>query len=89
MRVRLSVVMRVGCQILIAILQGALFAWVGAAPLVWILRDGLGPDAVDSGWGLSIVKFLVMWALPGLALAVPLFGLSRVERRLARSAKPP
>jgi hypothetical protein len=35
--------MRLCVQILQAILLAALIAWVAISPLVWILRDGLGP----------------------------------------------
>ena len=65
---------------------GALFLsaliWAACAPLVWILRDGLGPDSHDSGWALSVFKFAVAWGVPALALAVPLCGLVLVDRWL-------
>jgi hypothetical protein len=79
-----SGVLRLFLQLLTILLQAALLVWAGAAPLVWIVRDGLGPDSVESGWGMSVVKFVVMWGLPALFLVVPLFVLSRVDRRLAR-----
>lgn len=70
-------------QLLIALLQAGLLVWAACAPLVWILRDGLGPDSRESGWGLSLLKFAVQWGAPALALAVPLYGLWFVDRRLA------
>jgi hypothetical protein len=70
-------------QLLTALLQGGLLVWVGCAPLVWIMRDGLGPDSHESGWGLALLKFAVGWGVPALALAVPLYGLWLVDRRLA------
>lgn len=37
----------------------ALFTvWVMLAPLVWILRDGLGPGAKNSDGGAAIMQFL-------------------------------
>jgi len=33
-------------RIMMGLLIAALLTWVAAAPLVWILRDGLGPDMV-------------------------------------------
>jgi hypothetical protein len=89
MAIRLSGVGRVVLQLLIAILQAGLLVWAACSPLAWILRDGLGPDSVESGWALSVIKFLGLWGVPALALAVPLFVLSRVERRLARPASGP
>jgi hypothetical protein len=86
MTIRWSGVVRVFLQLLIAVFQAVLLVWVACLPLVWILRDGLGPDSVESGWAYSVYKVLVMWGVPALALAAPLFVLSRVERRLARSA---
>ena len=61
------------------------------APLVWILRDGLGPDSQESGWGLGLIKFAVQWCIPALVLAVPLYGLWLLERRLAagKEGEPP
>jgi hypothetical protein len=81
-------VVRFCCRFLIVFLQALLFVWVACAPLVWILRDGLGPDSHESGWGLGLLKFAMQWGIPALALAVPLYGLSRAERRLARPATP-
>ena len=87
MTIRFSTILRVFCQILIVLLQGTLLAWASAAPIVWIVRDGLGPDSTDSGWVRGIVKFLVIWGVPALILAVPLFVLTRIERWWARSAE--
>jgi hypothetical protein len=75
-------VARVCLQLLIALFQAGLFAWAACAPLVWILRDGLGPDSRESGWGLALFKFAVGWGAPALALAMPLFGLVLINRRL-------
>jgi hypothetical protein len=65
------------------LLQAGLFVWVLCAPLVWILRDGLGPNSHESGWGLSLWKFGVGWGVPALVLALPLYGLWLVDRRVA------
>ncbi len=74
-------------QFLIVVLQAGLLVWATCAPLVWILRDGLGPDSPETGWAWAVFKFAVQWTVPALALAVPLFALSRVERRLAVARK--
>jgi hypothetical protein len=73
---------RVCCLVGQVALAAALLTWVGAAPLVWILRDGLGPDMVESVGARAVLKFLVGWGAPALALALPLAGLSVVQRRL-------
>jgi hypothetical protein len=83
MSMRFRSVVRFCLQLLIALLQGGLFVWAACAPLVWILRDGLGSDSHESGWALSLFKFAVGWSVPGLALAAPLHGLSLLDRRLA------
>ncbi|WP_406696332.1 hypothetical protein V5E97_35600 [Singulisphaera sp. Ch08] len=72
-------------RLLILILQAGLIVWTACVPLVWILRDGLGPDAADSGWPWSVFKFAVRWGVPSLALALPLHGLSFVDRRLGEN----
>jgi hypothetical protein len=81
-------VARICVQLLITLLQAGLFVWAACAPLVWILRDGLGPDSHDSGWGLAALKFTVGWGVPALVLALPLLGLVLIERRLAAVARP-
>jgi hypothetical protein len=68
---------------LIVLLQALLVTWVACAPIVWIVRDGLGPDSQETGWVRGIFKFVVMWGVPALVLAVPLIGLLHLERRLA------
>jgi len=67
-----------------ALLLAALIAWVSAAPLVWILRDGLGPDSVETGGLTSVLKFLVQWSIPAAVFAVPLVVLWLIDRRSAR-----
>jgi hypothetical protein len=84
MRTRL---VRVVVQILITALQAILWFWVACAPLVWILRDGLGPDMVESGWAWSIVKFLAQWGFPALVVAASLYGLSSLDRKLASTVQ--
>jgi hypothetical protein len=79
---RLTVVVRFCLQFLMVLFQAGLFVWTACAPLVWILRDGLGPDSHESGWVLSGFKFAAEWAVPALALAVPLYGLMLINRRL-------
>jgi hypothetical protein len=78
----LAAVTRFGVVALIVLFQAALFVWMTCAPLVWIVRDGLGPDSHDSVWPWSVVKFAAQWGVPALVLAVPLVALQFVERRL-------
>jgi hypothetical protein len=82
MPMRFTSVARFCLNLLMALLQAGLFVWAACAPLVWILRDGLGPDSHESGWGLSLYKFAVGWGVPALVLAVPLYGLVLIDRRL-------
>jgi hypothetical protein len=85
MAFRLASVGRFFLLFVITILQAGLLTWAVCAPVVWIVRDGLGPDSEETGWTMAVCKFAGMWGLPALTLAVPLFGLIRFERRLARS----
>jgi hypothetical protein len=77
----LAALTRFSVVALIVLFQAALFVWFTCAPIVWILRDGLGPDSQDSVWPWSVVKFAVQWSVPALVLAVPLVALRFVERR--------
>jgi hypothetical protein len=74
---------RACCRLLRAVLLGCLGAWAAAAPLAWILRDGLGPGMAESSGARAALKFLVLWSVPALALAAPVAGLALVERGLA------
>lgn len=85
MTLRTVSIMRFFVQSLVVILQAMLTVWVFCAPIVWITRDGLGPDSHESGWILGAVKFAAQWSVPALVLAVPLFALLLVQRRLANS----
>ncbi len=80
----MKVVARACCLAGQVALAAALLTWVAAAPLVWILRDGLGPGMVESAGARAALKFLVGWGAPALALAVPLAGLTVIQRRLSR-----
>jgi hypothetical protein len=82
MAIRWSGVARVCCLIGKIILMAVLVNWVAAAPLVWILRDGLAPGMVESVGTQAVFKFLVCWGVPALVLAVLVVGLSAIERRL-------
>jgi hypothetical protein len=86
MVMRRAGVLRVCVETFRAVLQGLLLAWTAAAPLVWILRDGLGPDSAETGWIEGGLKFLVGWGGPALVLAAPLVLLALLDRR--RTGKP-
>lgn len=61
-----------------------LLSWAMMAPLAWILRDGLGPKAVDSVGVHAVERFAELWGVPALVIAAPLVGLLWVERRVMR-----
>jgi hypothetical protein len=67
------------------LLLGALVAWASAAPVVWIVRDGLGPGMVESEWPRSVFKFLVIWGVPAIVLVVPLIVLWILDRRAVQA----
>jgi hypothetical protein len=67
-------------------LLAALVAWAAAAPLIWILRDGLGPDAADTTGLRAVSKFAVAWGLPALVSAASVVGLSLIHRRFRGDA---
>jgi hypothetical protein len=75
---------------LTALLDGLLVTWVvGVGPLCWILRDGLGPNSVESHGGWAVARFLLtFWWGPVLAA---LLLLRLAARRLAtpRPGPPP
>jgi hypothetical protein len=80
---RLEPIVRFFLRFLIILVQALLFNWAICLPIVWIVRDGLGPDSVDTGWVMGLLKTLTIWAVPALALAVPLYGLTRLEKWMA------
>jgi hypothetical protein len=83
---RFRSVARFCLRLLAVILQALLITWAACAPIVWIVRDGLGPGSVETTWPGSVLKFLVAWTGPALALAAPLLALSFVNRKLAAPA---
>jgi len=78
---RFAAVVRVCCLIGKIVLLAVFVNWVAAAPLVWIVRDGLGPDTIDTVGIKAVFKFLVQWGVPALIITLPLFGLLWIERR--------
>jgi hypothetical protein len=72
------------CWVLQFLVVLALGLWLLACPLLWIVRDGLGPDSVETtGWA-TLWKFSPMLLL-GLALAGCLALLHFCARWLLRS----
>jgi hypothetical protein len=70
-------------------LTAALLVWCSVAPLAWILRDGLGPDAVDShGWA-AFQRFLgtYHWGPVFLGLVVISSGWRWFCRRRCAAAR--
>ena len=78
-----------------AVLDGLLvFRVLVAAPFCWLLRDGLGPDAVDSHGLHAVARFgLTFYWGPVLAVLLGLrlrpVVLLRLGRRSAESGKRP
>ena len=63
-------------------------ALVAAAGLSWLLKDGLGPDAVESTGATAVARFLEGFSLPliiGLVEGVVIFNIG--SRRLHRLAE--
>jgi hypothetical protein len=79
-------VLRVCGLILRVVLLACLVAWVAAAPLAWILRDGLKAGVVETTGLKAALKFLGLWGIPALALAVAALGLWPLERWLTGRA---
>lgn len=57
-------------------------------PFVWLLRDGLGPDAANSTWleAMSRMFWTFYWGPATIAAALILVGSSLLRIRLVRSA---
>jgi hypothetical protein len=83
---RLAGVVRVCGLILQVVLLACLVAWVAAAPLAWILRDGLAVGMVETTGLQAAFTFLGLWGVPVLVLAVPALGLWLLDRWLAGRA---
>jgi hypothetical protein len=83
---RLVGVVRVCGLILRLVLLTGLMVWVAAAPLAWILRDGLGPGMVETTERQAAFKFVGLWGIPALVLAVAALGLWLLERCLTGRA---
>ncbi len=86
MSARSVAVLRFCLGLVKTILQAGLIVWAACAPLVWIVRDGLGPDSRESGGAWAVFKFVVQWGIPALVLAVPILAAAcrLVDRRLSR-----
>lgn len=70
-------------------LAGMLIFWViGIGPLCWILRDGLGPEAVESHGLVAVIRFLFTfyWG-PVLAALSVLYLLCSVRGRRNGAAR--
>lgn len=67
-----------------------LLAVIGIAPLAWVLRDGLGPNAVDSfGMAAFWRWFQTFWVGPLIiVLATLVFALHRAARTHQQHAEP-
>ena len=81
MPLQVTNVLRVCRHVLMIVLAAALVVWLAASPLAWIVRDGLGPGMVETTGASAVVKFVLGWSRPGLALAAPLLALWIIERR--------
>ena len=83
------------CTTVHALLVAALTVWSLCGPFAWILRDGLGPESVESGgWeALRRAFWTFSWGpiLLGLVLAKTLWWrfACRSDRPAARDARRP
>jgi hypothetical protein len=60
---------------------GLLVFWVlGAGPLCWLLRDGLGPDSLDSTGWRTVARFLTTFYWGPVALALLAIGVLARKR---------
>ena len=57
-----------------------LAVWLTACPLLWVLRDGLGPDSVETSGFMAVRKFAPMMAV-GAVLGLVLAGTYLVPVR--------
>jgi hypothetical protein len=74
------------CRTFLTLGYVSLALWILVCPLLWILRDGLGPDArTTTGWA-ALEKFAPM-LLIGLALFCALVLLHLCERWLRLSTQ--
>jgi hypothetical protein len=80
MRARLVAVIQFS---LAAIGYTALALWLGAAPVLWITRDGLGPGSVETTGWTAAAKFSPVLLL-GLVIVC---GLALLHRWIGRTAK--
>jgi hypothetical protein len=71
---------------LLSIIWAFLLFWVAAfGPLCWILRDGLGPNAVDSsGWQAFMRFFMTFFWGPISLLLLLVVGLDACIRERSR-----
>lgn len=74
-------------QLAAALLSAALIFWLLMAPLAWILRDGLGPDAVASHGLEALTRALACFYWGPVALAL-FFARLFVGRRMAAHQSP-
>jgi hypothetical protein len=77
------------CWLLLALAYAALLFGAMMAPLMWILRDGLGPDAPETtGWD-AIWKFMPLALIgQGIVIFIALAHLAEgwLRRRIADRA---
>lgn len=86
MQLRWNGLARLCRHVVMVLLLAALIVWLSAAPLAWILRDGLAPGMIETTGLKAVTKFVVGWGTPGLVLAVPLLALWIIERRANRAS---
>jgi hypothetical protein len=69
-----------------AIVIPLLVMWVLVSTLIWILRDGLGPDMVETAGMQAVVKFLGVWGIPAAVMAGLVLVMTHAVRRAGKSA---
>jgi hypothetical protein len=77
--------MAIALRVVELLLGFVLACWVlFVAPFAWILRDGLGPNAIDSTGGMAVARFLVTfwWGPVALLMVLVILALHVAAGRL-------
>lgn len=72
--------------LLIALLRAAFISWLTISPLVWIMRDGMGPDSVTSEGLEAVQRAFTAFNYGPIAIALLLANLL-VQRRIRGTDK--
>ena len=74
-------------KLLYALLIAASISWLMLFPIIWILRDGLGPDSVTSEGVKAVERFFMTFNYGPIGLALLLANLLVKSRMQATETK--